>query len=66
MVRETYNLPAWASAFIGREAELVAVRSLVAGARLVTLTGAAGAGRPSWRWRRADTGCWKPSASTRP
>jgi LuxR family transcriptional regulator, maltose regulon positive regulatory protein len=39
------NLPAQVSTFIGREAELVAVRRLVTGARLVTLTGAGGAGK---------------------
>jgi predicted ATPase/DNA-binding CsgD family transcriptional regulator len=39
------NLPAQVSAFIGRESELAAVRSLVAGARLVTLTGAGGVGK---------------------
>jgi predicted ATPase len=33
------------SSFIGREAELAAVRALVAGSRLVTLTGAGGAGK---------------------
>jgi hypothetical protein len=33
------------SSFIGREAELAAVRGLVAGSRLVTLTGAGGAGK---------------------
>jgi predicted ATPase/DNA-binding CsgD family transcriptional regulator len=33
------------SNFIGREAELAAVRALVAGSRLVTLTGAGGAGK---------------------
>jgi predicted ATPase/DNA-binding CsgD family transcriptional regulator len=39
------NLPAAVSSFIGREAELAAVRALVAGSRLVTLTGAGGAGK---------------------
>jgi predicted ATPase/DNA-binding CsgD family transcriptional regulator len=39
------NLPVQASSFIGREAELAAVRGLVSGARLVTLTGAGGAGK---------------------
>jgi hypothetical protein len=39
------NLPAQVSSFIGREAELAAVRCLVAGSRLVTLTGAGGAGK---------------------
>ena len=39
------NLPAPVSSFIGREGELAAVRALVAGSRLVTLTGAGGAGK---------------------
>src|SRR6516225_4876451 len=39
------NLPAQVSSFIGRDAELAAVRTLVAGSRLVTLTGAGGAGK---------------------
>ena len=40
-----HNLPAQVSSFIGREAELAAVRALVARSRLVTLTGAGGAGK---------------------
>ena len=40
-----HNLPAQVSSFIGREAELAVVRRLVAGSRLVTLTGAGGAGK---------------------
>jgi predicted ATPase/DNA-binding CsgD family transcriptional regulator len=40
-----HNLPAPVSSFIGREAELATVRALVAGSRLVTLTGAGGAGK---------------------
>jgi predicted ATPase/DNA-binding CsgD family transcriptional regulator len=39
------NLPAQVSSFIGRDAELAAVRTLVAGSRLVTLTGAGGVGK---------------------
>jgi len=39
------NLPAQVSSFIGRDGELVAVRALVGGSRLVTLTGAGGAGK---------------------
>jgi predicted ATPase/class 3 adenylate cyclase len=39
------NLPGQLSAFIGREPELIQVRSLVASSRLVTLTGAAGCGK---------------------
>jgi predicted ATPase/class 3 adenylate cyclase len=39
------NLPGLLSAFIGRTAELAAVRSLLAESRLVTLTGAGGCGK---------------------
>jgi predicted ATPase/DNA-binding CsgD family transcriptional regulator len=39
------NLPAQVSSFIGRDGELAAVRALVAASRLVTLTGAGGAGK---------------------
>ena len=39
------NLPAQVSSFIGRDAEVAEVRRLVAGARLVTLTGVGGAGK---------------------
>jgi non-specific serine/threonine protein kinase len=39
------NLPAQVSSFVGRDAELAAVRALVGGSRLVTLTGAGGAGK---------------------
>ncbi|MGH3295998.1 MAG: hypothetical protein ACRDP7_29785 [Trebonia sp.] len=45
MVMEMSNLPAQVSSFIGRDAELAAVRALVADSRLVTLTGAGGAGK---------------------
>ena len=41
----TRNLPAQVSSFIGREAELAEVHALVGGLRLVTLTGAGGAGK---------------------
>jgi predicted ATPase/DNA-binding CsgD family transcriptional regulator len=39
------NLPAPVSSFIGRDVELTEVRALVGGSRLVTLTGAGGAGK---------------------
>ena len=39
------NLPAQVSGFVGREVELAEVRALVGGSRLVTLTGAGGAGK---------------------
>ena len=41
----SHNLPTQVSSFIGRDAELVAVRSLVSGSRLVTLTGSGGSGK---------------------
>jgi predicted ATPase len=41
----TTNLPTLVSSFVGREAELAAVRALVGGSRLVTLTGTGGAGK---------------------
>jgi predicted ATPase len=39
------NLPAPVSSFIGRDVELAEVRALVGASRLVTLTGAGGAGK---------------------
>jgi predicted ATPase/class 3 adenylate cyclase len=39
------NLPAQVTAFVGRDAEVVELRELVAAARLVTVTGAGGAGK---------------------
>ena len=39
------NLPAQVSSFIGRDAELAEVRRLITASRLVTLTGAGGAGK---------------------
>ena len=39
------NLPAQASSFIGRDAQLAEVRRLLEGSRLVTLAGAGGAGK---------------------
>jgi predicted ATPase/class 3 adenylate cyclase len=39
------NLPAQVSSFIGRDASLAEVRRLITGSRLVTLTGAGGAGK---------------------
>ncbi len=43
--RLRHNLPAQASTFVGREAELAEVRRLVGMSRLVTLTGTGGAGK---------------------
>jgi predicted ATPase/DNA-binding SARP family transcriptional activator len=40
-----HNLPARLTSFVGRERELAAVGGLLGGARLVTLTGAGGAGK---------------------
>jgi predicted ATPase/DNA-binding SARP family transcriptional activator len=39
------NLPGFLSAFVGREAELAEIRSLIESSRLVTLTGAGGSGK---------------------
>jgi predicted ATPase/class 3 adenylate cyclase len=39
------NLPGQLSAFVGREPELIQVRSLIGSSRLVTLTGAGGCGK---------------------
>jgi non-specific serine/threonine protein kinase len=47
-------LPAQVSSFIGREAELAEVRALVGGSRLVTLTGAGGAGKTRLGLQAAD------------
>src|SRR5580693_4532747 len=41
----SHNLPGQASSFIGRDAELAELRRLMGGSRLVTLTGAGGAGK---------------------
>jgi predicted ATPase len=41
----THNLPAQLTSFIGRQAEMAQVRALLAGSRLVTLTGAGGVGK---------------------
>ncbi len=59
------NLPAQVSSFIGREGELAVVRALVGGSRLVTLTGAGGAGKTrlalqvaAWLLDGAGDGVW--------
>jgi non-specific serine/threonine protein kinase len=44
-LRPSHNLPAQVSSFIGRDVELVEVRRLLGGSRLVTLTGTGGAGK---------------------
>jgi predicted ATPase/class 3 adenylate cyclase/DNA-binding CsgD family transcriptional regulator len=41
----SHNLPAQLTSFVGRQAELTQVRELLAGNRLVTLTGAGGVGK---------------------
>ena len=41
----SHNLPGQVSSFIGRDAELAELRRLMGGSRLVTLTGAGGAGK---------------------
>jgi predicted ATPase/DNA-binding CsgD family transcriptional regulator len=59
------NLPAQVSSFIGRDAELAEVRRLVDGSRMVTLTGAGGAGKTRLALRvaaglvdRSGDGAW--------
>lgn len=47
------NLPARSAAFIGRDRELAEVRGLVESSRLVTLTGAGGAGKTRLAWQVA-------------
>jgi hypothetical protein len=52
------NLPRFASSLVGREAELAELRGLVDANRLVTLTGAGGAGKTM------SSQCSRPSASS--
>jgi hypothetical protein len=44
------NLPLQLTSFVGRESDLAEVKELIAGHRLVTLTGAPA---PSWAWLRS-------------
>ena len=44
-LRRTGRLPAEADSFVGREAELAAITALLRSARMVTVTGPAGAGK---------------------
>jgi predicted ATPase/DNA-binding CsgD family transcriptional regulator len=52
-VRQTGNLPAELTSFVGRRAELAEVKRLVAGSRLVTLTGIGGVGKTRLALRAA-------------
>jgi non-specific serine/threonine protein kinase len=52
-VHATGNLPAELTSFVGRRAELAEVRRLVAGSRLVTLTGIGGVGKTRLALRAA-------------
>ena len=45
--RGTGNLPAELTSFVGRRGELAEFRRLLAGSRLVTLTGVGEGGRPT-------------------
>src|SRR5215475_751479 len=51
--RVTGNLPAELASFVGRRGELAAVRRLLAGSRLVTLTGVGGVGKTRLALRAA-------------
>src|SRR5215472_16328494 len=51
--RVTGNLPAELTSFVGRRGELAAVRRLLAGSRLVTLTGVGGVGKTRLALRAA-------------
>ncbi|VBA40233.1 Putative HTH-type transcriptional regulator [Mycobacterium attenuatum] len=44
-IAASHNLPAQLTSFVGRQVEMAELRRLVAGERLVTLTGAGGAGK---------------------
>jgi predicted ATPase len=50
-----HNLPAELTSFVGRQRELAEVRALLAGCRLVTLTGAGGCGKTRLALRLAAT-----------
>ena len=56
------RLPAQLTSFIGRQAEMKGIREALADNRLVTLTGAGGAGKTRWRYRSPPT--WRPSSPT--
>ena len=51
--RVTGNLPAELTSFVGRRGELAEVRRLLAGSRLVTLTGVGGVGKTRLALRAA-------------
>src|SRR5215813_8421992 len=51
--RATGNLPAELTSFVGRRGELAKVRRLLAGSRLVTLTGVGGVGKTRLALRAA-------------
>ena len=53
LVRVTGNLPAELTSFVGRRAELAEVKRLLAGSRLVTLTGIGGVGKTRLALRAA-------------
>ena len=66
--QQQHNLPGRLTSFVGREEELARLGKLLDQARLVTLTGPGGRGRPAWRWSSrppwwsgSETGCGWPS-----
>jgi class 3 adenylate cyclase len=62
-----HNLPVQLTSFVGRETEMIEVRRILADNRLVTLTGAGGAGKSPPRWRASSvTGSGVPTSRRSP
>ncbi|HEX2681647.1 MAG TPA: hypothetical protein VHQ03_10180, partial [Candidatus Dormibacteraeota bacterium] len=58
------NLPAELTSFVGRRRELAEIKRLLMTTRLLTLTGAGGAGRPGLRFGRPTR--WRATSPTAP